>query len=218
MQIYTAFLAGILSFLSPCVLPLIPAYVSYAFGTKRNNFLGLLLFVLGFSVIFVLMGATASQIGKLFFLYKDIFRKISGIIIVIFGLQMTGIFKPLFLNREIKLINTENIETSYIGSFVLGITFAAGWTPCVGPILASILLYAGSVSTLSAGIILLFSYSMGLGIPFIITALLIDKFKTAYKKINKILPYIEIGSGIIMIIFGVLLYFNLLMKIAGYFY
>ncbi|MGB9808478.1 MAG: cytochrome c biogenesis CcdA family protein [Caldanaerobacter sp.] len=218
MPIYTAFAAGIVSFLSPCVLPLIPAYVSYIFGNKKNNVVNLLLFVLGFSLIFVLMGATASQLGKLFLSYKDAFRKISGIIIVIFGLQMTGFFRPLFLNKDVKLINIENIQTGYIGSFILGVTFAAGWTPCVGPILASILLYAGSVSTLSVGVILLFAYSMGLGIPFIVTALLIDKFKTMYKKINRILPYIEVVSGVILIIFGILLYFNMLTKITGYLY
>ncbi|AAM24279.1 MAG: Cytochrome c biogenesis protein [Caldanaerobacter subterraneus] len=218
MPIYTAFAAGIVSFLSPCVLPLIPAYVSYIFGNRKNNIVNLILFVLGFSLIFVLMGATASQLGKLFLSYKDAFRKISGIIIVIFGLQMTGLFRPLFLNKEVKLINMENIQTGYIGSFILGVTFAAGWTPCVGPILASILLYASSVSTLSVGVILLFAYSMGLGIPFIVTALLIDKFKTMYKKINKILPYIEVASGVILIIFGILLYFNMLIKITGYLY
>lgn len=218
MPIYTAFAAGIVSFLSPCVLPLIPAYVSYIFGNRKNNIVNLILFVLGFSLIFVLMGATASQLGKLFLSYKDAFRKISGIIIVIFGLQMTGLFRPLFLNKEVKLINMENIQTGYIGSFILGVTFAAGWTPCVGPILASILLYASSVSTLSVGVILLFAYSMGLGIPFIVTALLVDKFKTMYKKINKILPYIEVASGVILIIFGILLYFNMLIKITGYLY
>ncbi|MDI3518754.1 MAG: cytochrome c-type biosis protein [Caldanaerobacter sp.] len=218
MPIYTAFAAGIVSFLSPCVLPLIPAYVSYIFGNRKNNIVNLILFVLGFSLIFVLMGATASQLGKLFLSYKDAFRKISGIIIVIFGLQMTGLFRPLFLNKEVKLINMGNIQTGYIGSFILGVTFAAGWTPCVGPILASILLYASSVSTLSVGVILLFAYSMGLGIPFIVTALLIDKFKTMYKKINKILPYIEVASGVILIIFGILLYFNMLIKITGYLY
>lgn len=218
MPIYTAFAAGIVSFLSPCVLPLIPAYVSYIFGNRKNNIVNLILFVLGFSLIFVLMGATASQLGKLFLSYKDAFRKISGIIIVIFGLQMTGLFRPLFLNKEVKLINMENIQTGYIGSFILGVTFAAGWTPCVGPILASILLYASSVSTLSVGVILLFAYSMGLGIPFIVTALLIDKFKTMYKKINKTLPYIEVASGVILIIFGILLYFNMLIKITGYLY
>jgi cytochrome c-type biogenesis protein len=218
VPIYTAFAAGIVSFLSPCVLPLIPAYVSYIFGNRKNNIVNLILFVLGFSLIFVLMGATASQLGKLFLSYKDAFRKISGIIIVIFGLQMTGLFRPLFLNKEVKLINMENIQTGYIGSFILGVTFAAGWTPCVGPILASILLYASSVSTLSVGVILLFAYSMGLGIPFIVTALLIDKFKTMYKKINKILPYIEVASGVILIIFGILLYFNMLIKITGYLY
>lgn len=217
MPIYTAFLAGIVSFLSPCVLPLIPAYVSYIFGNKKNNLINLFFFVLGFSIVFVLMGATASQLGKLFLTYKDIFRKISGVIIVLFGLQMTGIFRPLFLNKEVKLINVEKVQAGYIGSLVLGITFAAGWTPCVGPILASILLYAGSVSTLSVGVILLFAYSMGLGIPFIITALLIDKFKSVYKRINKILPYIEIISGIILITFGILLYFNMIIKISGYF-
>lgn len=218
MPIYTAFAAGVVSFFSPCVLPLIPAYVSYIFGNRKNNIVNLILFVLGFSLIFVLMGATASQLGKLFLSYKDAFRKISGIIIVIFGLQMTGLFRPLFLNKEVKLINMENIQTGYIGSFILGVTFAAGWTPCVGPILASILLYASSVSTLSVGVILLFAYSMGLGIPFIVTALLIDKFKTMYKKINKILPYIEVASGVILIIFGILLYFNMLIKITGYLY
>lgn len=215
MSILTAFLAGIASFISPCVLPLIPVYVTYIFGSKKKDILSLVLFVLGFSIVFVLMGASASQLGKIFISHKDIFRKISGIVIILFGLYMVGIFKPFFLNREIRL-NIDNKSSGYFSTFLLGITFAAGWTPCVGPILASILIYASTTSTIGIGVILLFTYSMGLGIPFIIVALMIDRFRDIYKRINLYMPYIEKVSGIIMIIFGMLLYFNQIIRLNSY--
>ncbi|ADL69126.1 cytochrome c biogenesis CcdA family protein [Thermoanaerobacterium thermosaccharolyticum] len=215
MSIFAAFMGGILSFFSPCILPLIPVYVTYIFGGKKKNFFNLFLFILGFSIVFILMGATASQLGKIFVSYKVLFRKASGIIILLFGLYMMGAIRPIFLNKEAKL-NVSGMKEGYLSSFIFGITFAAGWTPCVGPILATILLYAGTTSTVSVGVILLFAYSLGVGLPFIVAAILIDRFKSFYKKINSIMPYIEKIGGLILIIFGILLYFNLIIRLESY--
>ncbi|MGF7399812.1 cytochrome c biogenesis protein CcdA [Thermoanaerobacterium thermosaccharolyticum] len=215
MSIFAAFMGGILSFFSPCILPLIPVYVTYIFGGKKKNFFNLFLFILGFSIVFILMGATASQLGKIFVSYKVLFRKASGIIILLFGLYMMGIIKPAFLSREVKL-NISSKKEGYFSSFIFGIAFASGWTPCVGPILATILLYAGEQNTVYVGVLLLFAYSLGIGIPFIVTAILIDRFKAFYKKINFIMPYIEKIGGLFLTIFGILMYFNLITRFESF--
>jgi len=222
ISIVIAFLAGIASFLSPCVLPLVPAYISYITGSTAEKGKGFTLiralgFVIGFSIIFILMGASASYLGQLFAQYQSVFTKISGILIIIFGLHMTGLFKLNFLYREFRFRGPQQ-ASNWFSSTLMGMAFAAGWTPCVGTVLGSILLYAGTEATLSTGIILLTFYSLGLGIPFLLTAVFINEFTTISPKINKYLPIVAKISGVIMIIFGLLLFFNKFQNLSRYFY
>lgn len=218
-----AFIAGFLSFFSPCILPMIPVYIMYITGInveeeldKRKIFaltrtLG---FVLGFTIIFMIMGTSASFIGKVFIRNKEIFMKLSGLLIFFFGLKMTGTINFNFLNYE-KKVKTPKQITSWIGSVLLGMAFAAGWTPCFGPVLASILVYAGGSSTVGMGVYLLLAYSIGMAVPFILTALFINQFSRFMKKTEKIMVYIPIISGIIMIIFGILVFFDKIKLISG---
>lgn len=222
VSIIIALLAGIASFVSPCVLPLVPAYVSYITGsTVQKGRLFTLVraigFVIGFSIIFILMGASASYLGQLFARYQFIFTKISGILIIIFGLQMVGVLKLDLLYKEVRFKGPKQ-ATNWFSSILMGMAFAAGWTPCVGTVLASILLYAGSSTTVATGVLLLTVYSLGLGIPFILTAVFINKFTSLSNKINKYLPLISKVSGVVMIMFGVLLYLNQIQKLSQYFY
>ncbi|KGG80860.1 cytochrome c biogenesis CcdA family protein [Caloranaerobacter azorensis] len=223
VSIPIAFSAGVLSFLSPCVLPLIPAYITYITGSTfeeelaNRKFLAVsrtLGFVIGFTIIFMLMGISASFIGRIFIKYKSIFTRISGILIIIFGLNMLG-FKMEFLNRE-KRMQTPKI-TNWFSSILMGMAFAAGWTPCIGSVLATILIYAGTTATLSKGFYLLLSYSVGLAIPFILTALLISQFSKFLIKFEKIIPYIMKISGIIVISFGILIFLNKIYLISNIF-
>ncbi|WP_018248480.1 cytochrome c biogenesis CcdA family protein [Orenia marismortui] len=222
ISIIIAFFAGIISFFSPCVLPLVPAYIGYITGstTIRRRFFTLIRsigFVLGFSLIFILMGASASYLGQLFARYKFIFTKASGILIIIFGLHITGLWKINLFYKQFRFSEPKQAGT-WLSSILMGIAFAAGWTPCVGTVLGSILLYAGTGATLSNGIILLAFYSLGMGIPFILTAIFINKFTQISPKINKYLPLISKISGFIMIIFGLLLFFNRVQNLSRYFY
>ena len=220
-----AFAAGLLSFLSPCVLPLVPAYISYLTGTsvseinnqKKKLFavykaLG---FVLGFSIIFVIMGASVTSLGKIFLTHQQIFRKISGALIFIFGLHTTGLLKIKFLYRELRMFHFSGSRKSY-SSILMGMAFAGGWTPCVGPILGSILLYASNLGTVDKGIFLLIVYSLGLAIPFILTAYAVDNFSSTLVKYKKHLSTISIISGILMMIMGVLIFTNKLGFLAQY--
>lgn len=223
-----AFSAGLVSFLSPCVLPLIPAYVSYLTGTavteigtmgQAKSRLNLLYksfgFVIGFTIIFVIMGASISSIGKLFAANQDIFRKVGGVLIIIFGLHTTGLFRIKQLYFEKRLLpfgkNTEGAS-----SIFLGMAFATGWTPCIGPILSSILIYAGSMETIGKGVLLLLIYSVGLAVPFILTALAIESFSKYFKKFSGYLPVVSVISGILMIIMGILVFTNKLAILSRY--
>ncbi len=218
-----AFLAGVASFISPCILPLVPAYISYITGSttqKKSRIFTVIRavgFVIGFSIIFVLMGASASYIGKLFVQYKLLFTRVSGILIIIFGLHMTGIWELKLLYREARVEGPKQ-ATNWFSSILMGMAFAAGWTPCVGTVLGSILLYAGASATLGKGIILLISYSLGLGIPFVLTALFINRFTKHSSKFNKYTPIISKISGGIMILFGGLLFFNQIQQLSRFFY
>ncbi|OCL26695.1 cytochrome c biogenesis protein CcdA [Orenia metallireducens] len=222
ISISIAFSAGFISFLSPCVLPLVPAYVSYITGStaeqgKVFTLIRAIAFVIGFSIIFILMGASASYLGRIFAYYKPLFTKISAILIIIFGLHMSGLLKVNLLYKQFRFSEPKEVS-NWVSSIVIGMAFAAGWTPCVGTVLGSILLYAGTEATLSSGILLLIFYSLGLGIPFIITAVFINKFTRLSPKINRYLPVISKISGIIMIIFGLLLLFNRFQNLSRYFY
>lgn len=226
VSILVAFSAGLLSFLSPCVLPLIPAYVTYLTGTavmeinnvksKFNTLYKSIGFVVGFSIIFVILGASVSSLGKLFAENQYLFKKIGGVIVVIFGLHTTGLFKIKYLYYEKKLFPFKKINGNF-GSVLMGMAFATGWTPCIGPILSSILIYAGSTTTLSKGIILLVIYSLGLAIPFLITALAINSCTKYIRKLSKYLPVISVVSGVLMIFMGILIFTNKVNVLSQYF-
>ena len=172
-----------------------------------------LAFILGFTIVFIIMGSSATIIGKVFIRNKDIFSKISGIIIIVFGLNMMGIIKLKFLNFNKRAAAPKKI-VNWFSSMLMGMAFAAGWTPCFGPVLASILIFAGGSATISKGIILLLIYSIGMGIPFILTALFINVFDKLLTRSEKVLKYIPIISGVVMVIFGLLVFFNKVINIS----
>ncbi|HDH04251.1 MAG TPA: cytochrome c biogenesis protein CcdA [Nitrospirae bacterium] len=213
-----AFLAGVLSFLSPCVLPLLPSYVSYITGVSfedltgsvdrnRVRFLTItnsLAYILGFSSVFTLLGASSSVVGGFFFQYQDRIRITGGILIIIFGLFVAGVLKIDFLMREKKL-HLKFKPAGYAGTFFVGMAFAVGWTPCIGPILGSILMYAGAKGSLAYGVKLLSVYSLGLGIPFLLSALALNTFLSYSKKLQRHMKSVMIVSGILLVLFGVML-------------
>ena len=211
-----AFSAGLLSFLSPCVLPLVPAYLTYLVGDtsvlakgKENSLRALykaIGFVAGFSTIFIILGASASAIGKLLNGNTQVLRIVGGVIIIIFGIHISGLFKIPFFYKEKRLIEMHKIPS--FSSFLLGMAFAAGWTPCIGPILSSILIVAGNSDTIWLGILLLAAYSAGLSIPFLIFAVTLDSMSKYISKLNKMLPAISIFSGIVLVLMGILVITN----------
>ena len=213
----TAFLGGVLSFLSPCVLPLIPSYVSFITGISFDDFksgdrarirkltiINSSAFVIGFSTVFVLLGVSSSFVGKLLAVYYDHIRIVGGIIIIIFGLYVMGVLKLNFLASE-KRIHLQSKPRGHFGSFIVGLTFGAGWTPCIGPILGSILLIASTTGSALQGFYLLLIYSLGLAIPFIVTSLAINSFLSHFSAIQKYMKLIMIISGLLLISFGVIL-------------
>ncbi|MGB9769762.1 MULTISPECIES: cytochrome c biogenesis CcdA family protein [Caldisericum] len=218
-EILQAIIAGFVSFVSPCVLPLIPAYISYITGetlielkggttnTKKLLF-NSIAFVLGFSFVFILLGATATFVGKFLSRNKRLFEIIAGIIVIIFGLHTSQIVRFNFLSYE-KKMNIKASTPSLLKAFLMGFAFSFGWTPCVGPILGTILIMAGTHSQVIQGIILLTFYSLGLGIPFVLTALAINKFFEAFKSIKKYFGQIEMFAGLLIIGIGLALIFGL---------
>jgi len=216
-----AFTAGIFTFLSPCLLPLIPAYISYLTGVsfqeisqeptkERKRQIKLvtaqhaLSFIIGFTIIFVILGTGVTFLGKLFLQHQPILKRIGGAFIIFFGLAIIGVIKIPFLQKE-KKFSYRKGKVSIFGSMLVGATFAAAWTPCVGPILGSILVYASSTASIKTGIKLLIVFSLGLGVPFFLSALLINSFLVYVKKMEKYIRWITIAAGTIFIIFGILL-------------
>lgn len=226
VSVLFAFTAGMLSFLSPCVFPLIPAYVANLTGStlgnnrvevsKRLLLARSLSFIMGLSLIFVLMGASASVLGQIFTHNRDIIQKISGLLIIIFGLQMAGILKLRFLMMEKRWEARQTGEKSVWRSFILGMSFGAGWTPCVGLALSSILLLAGSANTIYSGMVMLFVYSLGLGIPFLAISVIITYSLRIVRKINRSLGLLSIINGWILIGMGLLLFTGQLQKISAW--
>jgi|Deesub1362B_J571_1020462.scaffolds.fasta_scaffold00163_42 cytochrome c-type biogenesis protein len=218
ISLLLCFGAGFLSFISPCILPLIPSYFAFISGisieelTQERNFksarigviLNSVLFIFGFSLVFIILGASATFIGKILLQNKRILEIIGGIIVIILGLHFTGLIRFRFLEKE-KTIHLSKKPLGYLGSFLVGTAFAAGWTPCVGPILASILTLAASTQNVIKGIIMLAFYSLGLGIPFFIAGLLIHKFFEYFKIIRKHFKLITIIGGVFLILIGVML-------------
>jgi cytochrome c-type biogenesis protein len=204
-----AFVAGVLSFLSPCVLPLVPSYLAYIGGTasQQNRFLTMrnsLFFILGFSLIFIALGASASALGTLLRSYRSWLNIAGGILVILFGLVMLGLFKLPFLYRDTRTQFTGDSKTPW-GAVLLGMAFAAGWTPCIGPILGGILTLAGTSSTLAQGVLLLGSYSLGLGLPFFLAALVMERFIRFSSKFRRYLPWVERSAGVLLLLAGVLM-------------
>ncbi len=216
-----AFLAGLLSFVSPCVLPVIPFYITFITGltydeltatdnkkeirwlTVKNS----LIFIAGFSFIFIMLGAGATSAGKFFLTKQDLIRKSGGVIIIILGLYFMGVLKLKFLMSE-KRVQIQNKPAGYLGTFLVGVAFAAGWTPCIGPILGSILLIASTKESVITGIELLAAYSAGLGLPLLLTSFAVNSFLAYFKKLNRWMNFISIMSGVFLVILGVLLMTN----------
>jgi len=210
LNLIIAFGAGLISFLSPCVLPLIPGYISYISGEslgeivekKKKIILKTILFSLGFSLVFISFGATASFIGNLFLEYSNSLRIAAGIVIIIFSLQLIGILNLNFLNKE-KRIYTKNYSDNLFFSIIVGVAFGFGWTPCIGPILGSILALAAIEDSFNQSVLLLSFYSLGLAIPFIISGFLIDKFLFFSKNFKKYVSVITKIGGYILLFTGI---------------
>ena len=218
--LFIAFTAGVLSFLSPCVLPLIPSYMSFITGLsleemgdqRRAAVTHALLFVSGFTLIFMALGATATGLGRLLQFHQVWLERAGGVLIVVFGLYMLGAFSFGVFARE-RRVHIQNKPLGYLGSVLVGVAFGAGWTPCIGPILGSILLYTSSQGDLGQGVVLLFSYSMGLAVPFVIVALAVERFITWFQSYRRYMPLVTKASGGMLVFLGLLLmsgYFSLL--------
>ncbi|HKW17449.1 MAG TPA: cytochrome c biogenesis protein CcdA [Terriglobales bacterium] len=211
-----AFVAGLVSFLSPCVLPLVPGYVSLISGVgveelkERNTallskvMLNSIAFVIGFSIVFVTLGALSTEVGQLAARYKSVLAQIAGVFILIFGLHLTGIYKIKLLYSDARLHSVKGGSTAW-GAFVIGFAFAFGWTPCVGPILSAILYLAAAQNSVSKGIFLLTIYSLGLAVPFLLTSLGIERFLSFYGRFRRHMHAIEVASGGLLIALGALL-------------
>jgi len=222
IEFLIAFGAGLISFLSPCVLPLIPGYVSFISGqslqellsSKRINFLPLILFCLGFSTVFIILGASASFLGQTLLQNSEILRIIAGVVIIIFSLQLVGLINIGYLNLE-KRFEAKNSQNIFF-PYVIGLAFGFGWTPCIGPILGSILALASIEETLSRAIMLLSFYSLGLAIPFVLSGYLIQKFLLFSKNFKRNINLISKIGGIILLITGILILTNQLQAIGFY--
>jgi cytochrome c-type biogenesis protein len=211
-----SFAAGIMTFVSPCILPLIPAYISFITGASiedlkekksslRQSFLKSAVFVLGFGTVFIILGLSAGWLGNFFSGHRDWLRYIGGTLVMIFGFHIAGIFRINLLYRQVSVSEKAKSKAGWAGVFFIGAAFALGWTPCVGPVLASILILASAQEGASGGFWLLLAYSAGLGVPFILTSLLINRFFKFFDFIKKYYKIIEIISGILLICVGILI-------------
>ena len=228
VSIVAAFTAGLISFLSPCVLPLVPGYISMVSGASvdelkaedntrvlRKVLLHSLLFIAGFSIVFISLGASATWLGQVLLSRMSLLYKVAGVIIIIFGLHLTGLLRIGFLYRD-KRFHSAGKPATALGAFVIGLAFAFGWTPCIGPILAAILGLAASQQTVSAGITLLAVYSLGLAIPFLLTSLGINRFLRFYDRFRVHLRQVEVFSGVILILLGAMIFTNQFTRLSGY--
>ncbi len=218
-----AFTAGLLSFLSPCVLPLIPSYITFITGmrldevqtARRTALVHALLFVSGFTLIFLALGATATVLGRVLLLYRDWISRVGGVVVILFGLYLLGVFTPTALQRE-RRIHLAQKPVGYLGSALVGITFGAGWTPCIGPILGSILIYTSSSASLGRGLLLLFMYSLGLALPFLAAALAVDRFLWFFQRYRGAMVWATRAGGLLLIVIGLLLVTNYFTILASY--
>jgi len=223
-----AFVAGLVPFLSPCVLPLVPGYVSLISGVGieelqqpdaslfRKVMLNSIAFIIGFSIVFVMLGALSTEAGQLAARYKSTLARIAGVLIIVFGLHLTGLMRIKALYADKRLHGVKGGSTAW-GAFVIGFAFAFGWTPCVGPILSVILGFAATQDSISKGILLLTIYSLGLAVPFLLTALGIGRFLKFYGRFRRHMHAIEVASGGLLIALGLLLVFGKFTLLARYF-
>lgn len=218
--VLVAFGAGLFSFLSPCVLPLFPSYVSFITGmsvsdltadlsgaARRRVIFHALSFVFGFSIVFVALGASFSAAGQFLLDYRNLIRQVGGALIVLFGLYIAGVFKLAAMGRTMQFQLREK-PAGYLGSLVVGFTFAIGWTPCVGPILGAILSLAGTAETVGRGIGLLIAYSAGLGVPFLLSAVALGSFLKFFRRYRPFIPAMERAAGVLLVVVGVLVFTN----------
>jgi cytochrome c-type biogenesis protein len=225
-----AFVAGLLSFLSPCVLPLIPSYITYITGlsfadlqsehpshkVRQQTVIHSLLFIAGFTFVFVLLGASATYVGTFLQEHMKAIRRVGGVLIILFGIHLTGLVPIHFLLGE-KRFTIHRKPAGYVGSFLVGLAFAAGWTPCIGPILASILMVAATEQTVARGISLLLAYSMGLAIPFFVASLALHQFLVIFNRFKKYIRLLEIVTGFFLVAVGILIFGNYLSILSRYF-
>lgn len=233
-----AYLAGLVSFLSPCVFPLVPGYLSYLAGTVGSQIwdeglagryevgaasrtrrqgipLHALFFVLGFSLVFVALGATASSLGEFLRIHESAVRQVAGVVLILAGLQVAGVLRWMPLLRE-RRIGIDRGDPALLKSGLIGLAFGAGWTPCVGPFLGAVLTMAATSGSLRAGVVLLLAYSLGLGLPFLVTGLLIDRLTPVFRRVSRFMPLITMASGIVMVVMGVLVLAGLFVRLAQY--
>lgn len=218
-----AFSAGLLSFLSPCVLPLIPSYVTFITGlslddvqnARRSALVHGLLFVLGFTLIFLAMGAGATMLGQALLRHRDWISRVGGVIIIIFGLYLLGVLNIGFLSRE-RRFHVADKPVGYFGTVVVGVAFGAGWTPCLGPILGSILVYTSSQADLAKGMWLLLAYSLGLAVPFLLSAVAIERFSAFFQQMRRQMVWVSRVSGAVLIGIGILLVTNYFTVLAAW--
>jgi cytochrome c-type biogenesis protein len=215
-----AFSAGLFSFLSPCVLPLFPSYISFITGmsvadltsdlnraARRRVLLHAVAFVVGFSLVFVALGASFSAAGQFLLDHRDAIRRVGGLLIIVFGLYIAGVLRVGIFGRTAQWQLREK-PAGYLGSFAVGVTFAIGWTPCVGPILGAILTLAGTQETVERGIGLLVAYSAGLGVPFLVSAVALGPFLRLFRRYRAFIPAVERGAGGLLVVVGVLVFTN----------
>ena len=222
-----AFLAGLVSFLSPCVLPLVPGYVSLISGVGveqlktqesqllRKVMLNSIAFILGFSVVFIALGAVATEVSQVLSRYRSTLAQVAGVVIILFGLHLTGVFKIKALYTDARLHSVKGGSTAW-GAFVIGFAFAFGWTPCVGPVLTVILTFAAAQDSITKGVALLAIYSMGLAVPFLLTALGVERFLKFYSRFRAHMHAIEVASGALLVALGVLLVIGRFTIISNY--
>ncbi len=209
---YVAFITGVMTFISPCILPMIPIYIMYLTGSMTSEeitskrfatFMRSLGFVIGFMIVFMAMGLSASALGKVFARHRLFMLRLSGVVMVVFGLNMMGVFK--FKSSYIPKLKAPKKIGGFFSSMLMGLAFGAGWTPCFGPILASIVMLASTAETAFKGTMLLFVYSLGIAVPFLLTGLFIGFFEKLLSKVQKYMKYVPIVSGLILVVFGMLI-------------
>jgi len=223
LGVAVAFAAGLLSFLSPCVLPLVPSYIGFLTGMtlpemsarRRTALLHGICFVVGFSLVFILLGASATALGRALNYYQIWLQRLGGVLIILFGLVCLGVFKADFLTQE-RRVHLEQKPVGYLGSVLVGMAFGAGWTPCIGPVLGAILGLAATSGEVSRGMLLLAFYSAGLAVPFLVAAVAVESFLGWFQRFRRYMPWVMRVSGALLVFVGILLLSGEFTRLAGW--